>query len=93
MRAIFPAMRDSSFVTASLSDLFLAKDPACCDACGDVLPEGAEADDGFQVRGKGLYLWSRGGQIRFEEPPLCSSCSAAIGLSALARWETEEDEG
>ena len=82
----------SSFVTASLSDLFHAKDPARCDACGDVLPEG-DSDDGFQVRGKGLYLWSRGGQLRFEEPPLCPSCSAAIGLSALARWEIEEEEG
>lgn len=86
-------MGDSPFVTASLGDLFRAKDPKRCDACGDVLPDDDDDDDGFQVRGKGLYLWSRGEQIRAEEPPLCPSCSAAIGLSALARWEIEEEEG
>ena len=88
-------MDDSPFVTASLADLFRTKDPVRCDACGETLVDEADEADGaaFQVRGKGLYLWSRGDQIRAEEPPLCASCGAAIGLSALARWEIEEEEG
>jgi hypothetical protein len=28
-----------------------------------------------------------------EEPPLCASCAHAIGMTALFRFEAEEDEG
>ena len=94
-------MGDLPYIRADLSDLFRAKDPTRCDACSEALSEGEGADgegaddeaDGYQVRGKGLYMWTRGDQIRFEEPVLCPSCGAAIGLSALARWEIEEEEG
>jgi hypothetical protein len=54
-----------------------------CDACGKTL-EGEPA-------GHGLYVWTRGEEIRYEEPPLCSRCANAIGLAALALWELEED--
>ena len=100
-------MGDLPYIRADLSDLFRAKDPTRCDACNEALSEGGGAEgagaedggadgagaDGYQVRGKGLYMWTRGDQVRFEEPVLCPSCGAAIGLSALARWEIEEEEG
>jgi hypothetical protein len=54
-----------------------------CDACGKTT-EGEAA-------GHGLYVWTRGDEIRYEEPPLCSHCANAIGLAALAQWELEED--
>jgi hypothetical protein len=54
-----------------------------CDACGKSI-EGEPA-------GRGLYVWTRGEETRYEEPPLCSSCANAIGLAALAQWELEED--
>ncbi len=54
-----------------------------CDACGKVV-EGEPA-------GHGLYVWTRGDETRYEEPPLCSRCANAIGLAALAQWELEED--
>jgi hypothetical protein len=54
-----------------------------CDACGKRI-EGEPA-------GHGLYLWTRGDEVRYEEPPLCSQCANAIGLAALAQWELEED--
>ncbi len=79
------------YVTASLSDLFREPATARCDACGDPLSQ--ETDDGFQVAGRGTYVWSRGDEIRYDDVPLCPSCGAAIGLSALARWEIEEEEG
>jgi len=42
---------------------------------------------------KGLLMWSRGDDdVRFEEPVLCTSCATAIGVSALARWQLEEEE-
>jgi hypothetical protein len=45
------------------------------------------------VRGRGLLVWARGEERRYEEPHLCPSCASAIGVSALQRWEIEEDEG
>jgi len=54
-----------------------------CDSCGKSI-EGEPA-------GHGLYVWTRGEEVRYEEPPLCSSCANAIGLAALALWELEED--
>ena len=56
-----------------------------CDACGKRI-EGEPA-------GRGLYIWTRGEEVRYEEPPLCSACANAIGLAALAQWEFEEDDG
>ncbi len=43
--------------------------------------------------GEGVYLWARGNEVRYEKAPLCPSCAAAIGMTALARWEIEEEEG
>ena len=62
-----------------------------CDVCGE--PVGEEPEEGFAVGGSALYVWTRGAEVRYEEPPLCPSCAAAIGVSALARWEIEEEEG
>jgi hypothetical protein len=55
-----------------------------CDACGKPI-EGEPA-------GSGLYVWTRGEEVRYEEPPLCAKCANAIGLAALAQWDVEEDE-
>lgn len=63
-----------------------------CDVCGDAIAEECE-DEGYAVGGSALYVWTRGAEVRYEEPPLCPSCAAAIGVSALARWEIEEEEG
>ena len=79
------------FVSGTHALLF-AVEPSRCDACGEDLSE-PEPESGFGVRGSGLYIWTRGEELRCEEPPLCADCAAAIGLSALARWEIEEEEG
>jgi len=47
----------------------------------------------FRVQGRGLLLWSRGDERRTSEPPLCDTCACAIGVTALHRWESEEDDG
>jgi hypothetical protein len=56
-----------------------------CDAC-DAPIEG-------EPTGRGLYMWTRGDEIRFEEPALCPHCATAIGVTALAAWSVEEEEG
>jgi hypothetical protein len=56
-----------------------------CDACDEPI-EGEPA-------GSGLYLWTRGDEVRFEEPALCMKCATAIGVTALATWSVEEEEG
>ena len=78
------------FVSATHSILFEDGDDRCS-VCTDPLE--AEDDDGTEVRGRGLLVWTRGEERRYEEPHLCPSCASAIGVSALQRWEIEEDEG
>ena len=64
-----------------------------CDVCGEIVPVDARDEDGFAVVGRGLYVWTRGDEVRYEEPPLCASCGTAIGVMALAQWDMEEEEG
>ena len=56
-----------------------------CDACCEPI-EDAPA-------GGGLYVFARGGESVYEEPPLCPQCSLAIGVNAMVRWAEEEEEG
>lgn len=56
-----------------------------CDAC-DAPIEG-------EPEGRGLYIWARGDEVRYEEPPLCEHCATAIGITALTLWSMEEEEG
>jgi hypothetical protein len=90
--------RHIPYLRASLGDLFRAResDAPACDACGETLSPHAPEDDerfGFAVSGKGVYVSARGDRVSFEDVPLCPSCGAAIGLSALRQWEIEEEEG
>ena len=88
------------FVTADHAVLFQESAEQRCDVCASVLgdastkAEDEDGDDaGFDMRGRGLLVWSRGEERRYQEPPLCSACATAIGVSALQRWEIEEEEG
>ena len=81
-----------AFRVISHEALFAAKRETRCDACGALLAsDEREGDDG--IEGRGVYLWARGDQVTLEEAPLCHSCASAIGMTALARWEIEEEEG
>jgi hypothetical protein len=55
-----------------------------CDSCGEHF-EGEPA-------GSGLFMWTRGDERRFEEPPLCESCAQSVTLDALTRFVVEEEE-
>ncbi len=78
------------FVSASHAILF-ETDEARCSVCSEQL---ADDDDDLELpSGRGLLVWTRGDERRYEEPKLCPSCASAIGVTALQRWEIEEDEG
>jgi hypothetical protein len=81
------------FVTASHAVLFEETTAARCDVCAGALGSGDEDEAGYDVQGRGLLVWARGDERRYQEPPLCPTCAAAIGLTALQRWEIEEEEG
>jgi hypothetical protein len=55
-----------------------------CDRCGEHF-EGPPA-------GAGLFVWTRGEEVRWEEPPLCEECASSVALGALLKWEIEEEE-
>lgn len=82
----------NGFVTASHSILFQDEETRRCDVCAETV-QPSDDDDSFDVAGRGLLMWTRGEERRYQEPPLCASCAAAIGVSALSRWEIEEEEG
>jgi hypothetical protein len=86
------APRETSFVVVSHEALFTATAHEACDACGAALPKESESE-AYELCGRGVYLWIRGGESRLEDAPLCASCASAIGMTALARWEIEEEEG
>ena len=84
------------FISASHAILFEEPGHRCSVCSGELKTrtsdDGDDSDeDVFQ--GRGLLVWARGDERRYEEPLLCSSCASAIGVSALQRWEIEEDEG
>jgi hypothetical protein len=80
-------------LVVSHEQLFAEAPSSRCDACGDPLLGEDDASDGYEVPGRGVYLWARGEETRLESVPLCASCASAIGMTALARWEIEEEEG
>lgn len=82
----------NGFVTANHSVLFEEHETDRCDVCKELLGE-QEDDGGYSVRGRGVYVSTRGDERRYHEPPLCAGCAAAIGVSALRHWEIEEEEG
>jgi hypothetical protein len=83
------APRARPFISAAADEIALAAlcrrapEDARCDLCDASLDDAASS---------GLLMWSRGGELRFEEPPLCSDCAGGIGLSAFLRWSVSEDE-
>lgn len=55
-----------------------------CDACGKTF-EGVPG-------GAGLFVWTRGSEVRYEEPPLCDDCANEIAIGALMKWDVEEED-
>lgn len=55
-----------------------------CDLCG-ASREGRPA-------ASGLFVWHRGDELRYEEPPLCEECSGALTLGAFFRWSESAGE-
>jgi hypothetical protein len=81
------------FVSASHSILFESGDERCSVCAESLATSSDDDDDVISVRGRGLLVWTRGDERRYEEPALCPGCASAIGVTALQRWEIEEDEG
>ena len=76
-------------VTCAIDDIALASlrrdkpEPLECSLCEAPI-EGAPTSSG-------LLLWTRGDDIRYDEPPLCASCSTTLAVTAYARWYLEEE--
>jgi hypothetical protein len=92
-----PSAREASRATEELivgthDALFVEVPSSRCDACGETILE-TDGAEGYGFPGRGIYLWARGDETRLESVPLCASCASAIGMTALGRWEIEEEEG
>jgi hypothetical protein len=90
--SVSAATSEADMVVGTHDALFAARAEGRCDACGEPLIDGEEPGP-YGMAGQGVYLWARGDHVHFESVPLCSACASAIGMTALARWEIEEEEG
>ncbi len=43
--------------------------------------------------GSGLLIWTRGAEVRYDEPPLCEDCATKVTMGALLSWSEQEEEG
>jgi hypothetical protein len=80
-------------VSASHTILFESEGERCSVCDEPIASDDADDEDAMDIGGRGLLVWARGDERRYEEPRLCPSCASAIGVTALQRWEIEEDEG
>lgn len=80
-------------ISASHAVLFEGEGDRCSVCNRSVTDHASDDDDPIHFGGRGLLVWARGDERRYEEPHLCPSCASAIGVTALHRWEIEEDEG
>ncbi len=81
-------MSDATHQSPASRHRFLDDEPVpetlSCDMCGAAI-EGRPA-------GSGLFMWHRGDEVRYEEPPLCEGCSGALTLGAVWRWSESAGE-
>jgi len=75
------------FAVASHELLFAEANERRCDVCASPLGAAEEESEGA-----GMYLWSRGGEIRREEVPLCPACSGAVLASAFGTFDFDDEE-
>ena len=81
-------------VSASHAVLFETVEDRCSVCSSALLHESDDAEGSTgPLNGRGLLVWARGDERRYEEPDLCPRCASAIGVTALQRWEIEEEEG
>lgn len=79
------------FVTATHAALFEEDRFPTCDICGEAIAP--DEDEGPAVPGRAHYVSMRGDTLCHEEQPLCPGCAVAVGVTAIQRWDVEEDEG
>jgi hypothetical protein len=64
--------------------LFAESGRPTCDRCGSRVYG--------QPRGRGLLVWSRGDETRYEEPPLCDDCAPRVAMFGQRQFDEQEDE-
>ncbi len=83
------APRNEGFQVITHDVLFEdAIDKSACDVCGEHVEE---ADDA--LTGHSYFMRARGEHVAYESRPLCERCATAVGMTALHRWQVEEEEG
>jgi hypothetical protein len=82
-------MPEGPILSCAIDDIALAalrdreREEVRCSLCEDVI-------DGSPPS-TGLMMWTRGDDIHYDEPPLCSGCAASISVHAWTRWQLPED--
>ena len=93
-RTATPSRRRDTRRVASHHALYERIDLPRCDVCDAELDDDPGDTDGESVAraGAGLYIWTRGTEVRYEDAPLCLRCGPAIAVTAMRRWALEDEE-
>jgi hypothetical protein len=83
-----PSAKKPAVRSAGHEILFETDATLRCDACRAEIRE----DEGERVSGRGLLVFARGEEVRYEEPWLCDACATAIGITQHRIWDLEDDE-
>jgi len=81
-RATFAARSSEEQTSSPISDQSSTA-RFVCDYCGQSCAG--------RPGGSGLLVWTRGSEVRYDEPPLCRECADRITVGALVRWSWEQD--
>jgi hypothetical protein len=44
-----------------------------------------------QAPASGLMMWTRDGDVQYDEPPLCARCASRIAVNAWSRWAHQDE--
>lgn len=66
----------------ALAALQAREEPTRCDICSEQID---------QPTSSGLLMWVRGGERRYEEPPLCLVCSGMLDVTTFAQMRCAEE--
>jgi len=76
-----PEPRPEPMVEASYPPEAAEERRFVCDLCGETFSG--------QPEGSGLFMWTRGSEIRLEEPPLCRGCASRLVLGAFHEYQDD----
>ena len=88
---LIPHKDDGADALPQLPPITCAVDDIALDALMNHVPDSIHCSSCEELiagepAATGLFMWTRGDDIRFDEPPLCGLCAVQLNIAALHFW-------